>query len=62
MAIIFVLMSIGSMSHVDFKKWPCYPVEFKGQGPYLSKMFFRASIMTLGCIVVPILPPLCFSL
>ena len=21
------------MSHVDFKKWPCRPVEFKGQGP-----------------------------
>ena len=26
-------MSIGSMSHVDFKKWPCRPVESKGQGP-----------------------------
>ena len=26
-------MSIGSMSHVEFKKWPCRPVEFKGQGP-----------------------------
>ena len=21
------------MSPVDFKKWPCHPVEFKGQGP-----------------------------
>ena len=21
------------MSPVDFKKWPCGPVEFKGQGP-----------------------------
>ena len=21
------------MSPVDFKKWPCRPVEFKGQGP-----------------------------
>ena len=21
------------MSHVDFKKWPCRPVEFRGQGP-----------------------------
>ena len=27
-------MSIGSMSHLDFKKLPCRPVEFKGQGPY----------------------------
>ena len=26
-------MSIGFMSHVDFEKWPCHPVEFKGQGP-----------------------------
>ena len=26
-------MSIGSMSHVDFKKGLCRPVEFKGQGP-----------------------------
>ena len=29
-------MSMGSMSHVDFKKWPCRPVEFKGQGPQSS--------------------------
>ena len=29
-------MSIGSMSHVEFKKWPCRPVEFKGQGPVHS--------------------------
>ena len=21
------------MSPVDFKKWPCRPVEFKGEGP-----------------------------
>ena len=32
------LMSIGSMSHVDFKKMLCRPVGFKGQGPcVLSK-------------------------
>ena len=24
------------MSPVDFKKWPCHPVEFKGQGPQVS--------------------------
>ena len=24
------------MSPVDFKKWPCLPVEFKGQGPLPS--------------------------
>ena len=34
MSLIFFLMSIGFMSHVDFKKWLCRPVEFKGQGPH----------------------------
>ena len=33
MSLIFFPMSIGFMSHVDFKKWPCRPVNFKGQGP-----------------------------
>ena len=33
MSIIFLLMSIGSMSHVDFKKWPCHPVDFRGLVP-----------------------------
>ena len=33
MSLILFLMSLGSMSHVDFKKGPCQPVEFKGQGP-----------------------------
>ena len=33
MSMIFLLMSIGSMSHVDFKKWPCHPVDFRGLGP-----------------------------
>ena len=31
MSFIFILTSLGSMSHVDFKKWPCRRVEFKGQ-------------------------------
>ena len=30
MSIIYFLMSIGLMSHVDFKKRLCRPVEFKG--------------------------------
>ena len=30
-------MSLGFMSHVDYKKWLCHPVDFKGQGPYWSK-------------------------
>ena len=29
----FFSMSIGFMSHGDFKIWPCYPVKFKGQWP-----------------------------
>ena len=31
---IFVLVSLCSMSHVNFKKWTCRPVEFRGQEPY----------------------------
>ena len=31
--LILFPMSIGFMSHVDFKKRPCRPAEFKGQGP-----------------------------
>ena len=33
MSLIFFPMSIGFMSHVDFKKRACRPVDFKGQGP-----------------------------
>ena len=31
MSVIFINMSIGLMSHIDFKKRPCRPVKFKGQ-------------------------------
>ena len=34
MSVIFFLMSIGLMSHVDLKKGLCQDVDFKGQGPY----------------------------
>ena len=27
------------MSHVDFKKWPYIPVEFKGKGPCYSQLY-----------------------
>ena len=27
-------MSLSPMSHVKFKKWPCRPVDFRGQGPW----------------------------
>ena len=33
MSLISFPMSIGFMSHVDFKKRQCRPVEFRGQGP-----------------------------
>ena len=31
-------MSQGPMSHVEFKKQPCRPVEFRGQGPYIGRV------------------------
>ena len=34
MSLIIFPMSIGSMLHVNFKKWPCRSVEFKGQEPW----------------------------
>ena len=34
MSLVFFPTSIGVMSHVDFKKWPCRLVDFKGQGPH----------------------------
>ena len=37
-------MSISSMSHVHFKKKPCHPVEFKGQGPSADKV-----LVIYGC-------------
>ena len=33
-------MLIGFMSYVVFKKWPCHPVEFKGQGPHFARGVF----------------------
>ena len=27
-------MSLSPMSHVEFTKWPCRPVDFRGQGPF----------------------------
>ena len=34
MSVIFLShVNLSSMSHVDLKKWPCRPVEFKGPWP-----------------------------
>ena len=32
---VFFPRSIGFVSHVNFKKRPCRPVELRGQGPHL---------------------------
>ena len=32
--LFFFLVSLGSMSHVDFKEWTCRRVEFRGQEPH----------------------------
>ena len=47
MLFVFFLLSIGPMSHVDFKKYPCRRVEFRGPGHPLRKtgwfvFFFKA--------------------
>ena len=40
MSLIIFPVSIGFMSHVDFKKRPCRPVEFKGQGPPFRRQLY----------------------
>ena len=47
LSLIFFPMSIGFMSHVDFKKRPCRPVDFKGQWP-LSESTARAAALVYG--------------
>ena len=37
MSLIFFPMSIGSMLHVDFKKWPCRLVNVNGQWPHKTQ-------------------------
>ena len=39
MSLILFLMSLGSMSHVDFKESLCHPVEFRGQGPFFRDCY-----------------------
>ena len=33
MSVIFFIMPINAMSHIDFKTCLCRPVDFKGRGP-----------------------------
>ena len=46
-------MSLSPMSHVEFKKWPCHPVDFRGQGPSYSEgpMRGHCSYFIFWCIL-----------
>ena len=37
----FFLMSLGSMSHVDFKKWSCHPAKLKGEEPHMILIYIQ---------------------
>ena len=43
-----VTMSLSPMSHVEFKKCQCRPVDFRGQGPYRID-----GSCTMGAAIVP---------
>ena len=45
MSLIFFPISIGFMSHVDFKKWQCRRVELKVNGPRVTKRGFTRSLV-----------------
>ena len=53
MSVIIILMSISSMSHVDLKKCPCRPVDFKGQGPHVYGAATHFTGITLKGGVIP---------
>ena len=40
--------SLGFVSHVDIKKWPCRPVNFKGQGSWNQNLQSEMGT-TIGC-------------
>ena len=60
-SLFFLAMSISPTSHVDFKKWPCRCVEFRGQGPYIYRLQSIVGLGTRPCVYrysVPSLEPL----
>ena len=59
MSLALFPMLIGFMSHVDFKKMPCRPVEFKGQGSlgYVIPMqLYRTAPMQCHVFVLVAVP------
>ena len=37
--ILLALVSIGFLARVDFEKWPCHRVGFKGHEPHASPLY-----------------------
>ena len=48
----FLAMLISPMSHVDFKKWLCRRVDFRGQGPSCREALQKAFDLPSLCAVV----------
>ena len=48
------LMSLGSMSHINFNKSLCRPVKFRGQGPLVTFSIFSSQ----GPVSPPVPPVL----
>ena len=40
------------MSQVEFKKWPCRPVDARGQGPYIIRTSMFAVLSVLPTVNV----------
>ena len=56
MALIFSLMSLSSMSHVDFKKWPCCRIEFShsrrcGQKTVNKAMWAKSGTLSMWLLI-----------
>ena len=47
-SLIQIVMSLGSMSRVDFKKRSCRPVDFKDQGPQHGRLQIEGGMLVGG--------------
>ena len=43
LSLLFLIITLRCMSNLDFKKWQCRHVEFKGQGP-ISTVVLRMEV------------------